>query len=166
MGRMTRTDTTGTSGLAGTTGATGAIGVTGTAGAEAADIRAIEEVVAAVERTQRAKDPEGFLALFHPDALWTTAHGKVLIGLDAIAEFTRAVLPAASWDGEVSYEPVHIQFLRPDVAAVKVRQVYRSAEGDFEGNGGGSEGAPLYVMTRRGDGKWLLHACQNTEVKG
>ncbi|MEV5914854.1 SgcJ/EcaC family oxidoreductase [Streptomyces chartreusis] len=122
-----------------------------------ADLRAIAEVVATVERTQRAKDPEGFLALFHPDALWTTAHGKVLIGLDAIAEFTRAVLPAATWDGDVTYEAVHTQFLRPDVAAVKVRQVYHSPAGD-------TEGAPLYVMTRQGDGRWLLHACQNTEV--
>ena len=125
---------------------------------EAADIKAIEQVVAAVERAQRAKDVEGFLALFHPDALWTTAHGKVLVGFDAIAEFTRAVLPTASWDGEVTYEAVHIQFLRPDVAAVKVRQIYHSAEGD-------TEGAPLYVMTKQDDGKWLMHACQNTEVR-
>ncbi|MEV4340189.1 SgcJ/EcaC family oxidoreductase [Streptomyces sp. NPDC049590] len=125
---------------------------------EITDIEAIEQVVAAVERTQRAKDVEGFLAIFHPDALWTTAHGKVLIGRDAIAEFTRAVLPHASWDGEVTYEAVHTQFLRPGVAAVKVRQVYHSAQGD-------TEGAPLYVMSRREDGTWLLHACQNTEVR-
>ncbi|MEU3898613.1 SgcJ/EcaC family oxidoreductase [Streptomyces sp. NPDC045251] len=124
----------------------------------AADLKAIRRVVATVERTQRAKDAEGFLALFHPDALWTTAHGKVLLGLDAIADFTRAVLPNATWDGEVTYEAVHVQFLRPDVAAVKVRQVYHSAEGD-------SEGAPLYVMTRQDDGRWLLHAGQNTEVR-
>ncbi|MGW4502562.1 SgcJ/EcaC family oxidoreductase [Micromonospora sp. NPDC004336] len=124
---------------------------------EASDIKAIEQVVATVERSQRARDPEEFLALFHPDALWTTGHGKVLIGFEAIAEFTRAVLPNASWDGEVTYEVVHTQFLRPDVAAVKVRQVYRSAEGD-------TEGAPLYVMTRQADGAWLLHVCQNTEV--
>lgn len=131
---------------------------TPTPATRAADLQAIAEVVATVERTQRAKDPEGFLALFHPDALWTTAHGKVLIGLDAIAEFTRAVLPAATWDGDVTYEAVHTQFLRPDVAAVKVRQVYRSPAGD-------TEGAPLYVMTRQEDGRWLLHACQNTEVR-
>ncbi|THA51433.1 SgcJ/EcaC family oxidoreductase [Streptomyces sp. A1136] len=124
---------------------------------DTADIKAIEEVVATVARTQRSKDVEGFLALFHPDALWTTAHGRVLVGFDAIAEFTRAVLPAASRDGAVTYEAVHIRFLRPDVAAVKVRQVYRSAEGD-------TEGAPLYVMTKQGDGRWLLHACQNTRV--
>ncbi|MFE7435371.1 SgcJ/EcaC family oxidoreductase [Streptomyces tendae] len=122
------------------------------------DLGAIEHVVADVERTQRAKDAEGFLALFHPDALWTTAHGKVLLGLDAIAEFTRAVLPAAVWDGDVTYEVAHVRFLRPDVAAVKVRQVYHSAEGD-------TEGAPLYVMTRQEDGRWLLHAGQNTEVR-
>ncbi|MFC7814196.1 MULTISPECIES: SgcJ/EcaC family oxidoreductase [unclassified Streptomyces] len=125
--------------------------------AAAADIEAIRQVVATVQRTQRAKDAEGFLALFHPDALWTTAHGKVLLGFDAIADFTRAVLPNATWDGDVTYEAVHVQFLRPDVAAVKVRQVYHSAEGD-------TEGAPLYVMTRQDDGRWLLHAGQNTEV--
>jgi uncharacterized protein (TIGR02246 family) len=124
------------------------------------DRAAIAGVVAAVERTQRAKDAEGFLGLFHPEALWTTGHGKVLIGFDAIAGFTRAVLPAASWDGEVTYEVVHIQFLRPDVAAVKVRQVYRSAEGAEPD----SEGAPLYVMTKGEDGRWLLTACQNTQV--
>ncbi|MFD8273056.1 SgcJ/EcaC family oxidoreductase [Streptomyces flaveolus] len=126
--------------------------------AETADVNSIKQVVATVERTQRAKDAEGFLALFHPDAVWTTAHGKVLIGFDAIAEFTRAVLPTASWDGQVTYEAVHTQFLRPDVAAVKVRQIYHSAEGD-------TEGAPLYVMTKQDDGRWLLHACQNTEVQ-
>jgi uncharacterized protein (TIGR02246 family) len=125
---------------------------------ETGDIKAIEQVVTTVERAQRAKDVEGFLALFHPDALWTTGHGKVLIGFDAIAEFTRAVLPAASWDGEITYEAVHTQFLRPDVAAVKVRQVYHSPGGD-------TEGAPLYVMTKQDDGRWLLHACQNTEVR-
>ncbi|MFC5150860.1 SgcJ/EcaC family oxidoreductase [Streptomyces amakusaensis] len=121
------------------------------------DIKAIEQVVATVERTQRAKDTEGFLALFHPDALWTTGHGKVLIGFDTIAEFTRSVLPTASWDGEITYKVVHTQFLRPDVAAVKVRQLYRSPEGE-------TEGAPLYIMTKQEDGRWLLHACQNTGV--
>ncbi|MGW0393806.1 SgcJ/EcaC family oxidoreductase [Streptomyces sp. NPDC003042] len=124
---------------------------------QSADVKAIAEVVATVERTQRAKDAEGFLALFHPDALWTTGHGKVLIGFDAIAEFTRAVLPGANWDGEVTYEVTHTQFLRPDVAAVKVRQLYRAESGD-------TEGVPLYVMTRQDDGRWLLTACQNTQV--
>ncbi|MCX5170349.1 SgcJ/EcaC family oxidoreductase [Streptomyces antibioticus] len=125
---------------------------------DTADIKAIEEIVATVERTQRAKDAEGFLALFHPDALWTTAHGKVLIGFDAIAEFTRTVLPNSAWDGEVTYEAIHIEFLRPDVAAVKIRQIYHATEGD-------SEGSPLYVMTKQADGTWLLHAGQNTEVR-
>ncbi|MFJ2091373.1 SgcJ/EcaC family oxidoreductase [Streptomyces sp. NPDC087901] len=125
---------------------------------ESADIKAIEQVVTTVEQAQRAKDVEGFLALFHPDALWTTGHGKVLIGFEAIAEFTRAVLPAARWDGEITYEAVHTQFLRPDVAAVKVRQVHHSPDGE-------SEGSPLYVMTKQDDGRWLLHAGQNTEVR-
>lgn len=124
--------------------------------AYAADIEAIEQVVATVEHSQQHKDPDEFLALFHPDAVWTTGGGRVLLGLDAISEFTREVLPAASWDGEVTYKVIHVFFIRPDVAAVKVRQLYQ-ASGDE------SEGAPLYVMSKQ-DGRWLLTACQNTAV--
>ncbi|SPE57515.1 hypothetical protein SNS2_3186 [Streptomyces netropsis] len=123
----------------------------------AADIEAISSLVATVEHSQQNKDPEEFLGLFHPDAVWTTAHGKVLIGFDAISEFTRKVLPAASWDGKVTYEVVHVLFIRPDVAAVKVRQRYLSP-------GEESEGAPLYVVSKQADGRWLLTACQNTAV--
>ncbi|MFC8947384.1 SgcJ/EcaC family oxidoreductase [Streptomyces sp. A144] len=125
--------------------------------AHAADIEAVKQVVAIVEHSQQHKDTDEFLALFHPDAVWTTAHGKVLIGLEAISEFTRKVLPAASWDGKVSYEVIHVLFIRPDVAAVKVRQRYLSPDDE-------SEGAPLYVMTKQDDGRWLLTACQNTQV--
>ena len=125
--------------------------------AYAADIEAIGQVVAAVEHSQQHKDPDEFLALFHPDAVWTTGGGKVLIGLDAISEFTREVLPAADWDGKVTYDVVHVFFIRPDVAAVKVRQLYLTP-------GDESEGAPLYVMSKRDDGRWLLTACQNTGV--
>jgi len=125
--------------------------------AYAADIEAIQQVVAAVEHSQQHKDPDKFLALFHRDAVWTTGGGKVLIGLDAISEFTREVLPAAGWDGKVTYEVVHVFFIRPDVAAVKVRQLYLTP-------GDESEGAPLYVMSKQDDGRWLLAACQNTGV--
>lgn len=125
--------------------------------AHAAAIEAITELVATVERSQRNKDPEEFLGLFHPDAVWTTAHGKVLIGLDAISEFTRKVLPAANWDGKVTYEVIHVLFIRPDVAAVKIRQRYLAP-------GEESEGAPLYVVSRQADGRWLLTVGQNTAV--
>ncbi|MER5810252.1 SgcJ/EcaC family oxidoreductase [Streptomyces sp. NPDC002033] len=130
---------------------------TADATAYAADIEAIRRVVATVEHSQQNKDPDEFLTLFQADAVWTTAHGKVLIGRDAISEFTRKVLPAADWDGKVSYEVVHVLFIRPDVAAVKVRQRYLSPDDE-------SEGAPLYVMAKQDDGRWLLAACQNTGV--
>jgi uncharacterized protein (TIGR02246 family) len=121
------------------------------------DLEAINHVVATVEHSQQHKDPDQFLALFHPEAVWTTGGGKVLIGLEAIAEFTRQVLPAAEWDGKVTYEVIHVLFIRADVAAVKVRQLYVTP-------GEESEGAPLYVMSKHDDGRWLLTACQNTGV--
>ena len=123
------------------------------------DVEAIEKVVAAVEHSQQNELVDDFLALFREDAIWTTGHGRLLVGRDAIADFTRQALPGAMTDLTVSYEVVHVQLLRPEVAAVKVRQRYR----DRDGRATGDEGSPLYVMTRQ-DGRWLLAACQNTLV--
>ncbi|MBV2363183.1 SgcJ/EcaC family oxidoreductase [Streptomonospora nanhaiensis] len=127
-----------------------------------ADIAALTEVVATVEHAQNNELPEEFIGLFRADAVWTTGHGRLLVGRDAIAAFTRQVLPGAfAQGGSVTFEVVHVLFLRPDVAAVKVRQrYYTMREGELEPDG---EGTPLFVMTKE-DGRWLLTACQNTVV--
>ncbi|WP_330178887.1 SgcJ/EcaC family oxidoreductase [Nocardia sp. NBC_01503] len=124
----------------------------------AAETAAIHAVVAEVAKAQRAEDADAFLALFHPDAIWTTGGGKFLNGLDEISEFTRAVLPGATKDGYATYEPFFIRFIRPDVAAVKVRQQYVTHAGELT-----AEGSPLYGMTKE-NGRWLLTFCQNTPV--
>ncbi|MBL1074613.1 SgcJ/EcaC family oxidoreductase [Nocardia sp. 2] len=124
----------------------------------AAEIEAIHAVVAAVQKAQRAEDADAFLALFHPDAIWTTGGGKFLNGRDEISEFTRAVLPGATKDGYATYEPFFVRFIRPDVAAVKVRQQYFNHADELQ-----SQGSPLYGMTKE-DGRWLLTFCQNTPV--
>ncbi|OXR42608.1 hypothetical protein B7C42_05385 [Nocardia cerradoensis] len=124
----------------------------------AAELDAIHAVVAAVDHAQRNENADEFLALFHPDAIWTTGAGKFLNGLDEISEFTRAVLPGATKDGYATYEVFFVRFIRPDVAAVKVRQRYWSNDNQLQ-----SEGSPLYGMTKT-DGRWLLTFCQNTPV--
>ncbi|MFB7724731.1 MULTISPECIES: SgcJ/EcaC family oxidoreductase [unclassified Nocardia] len=124
----------------------------------AAETAAIHAVVAQVAAAQRAEDADAFLALFHPDAIWTTGHGKFLNGRDEISTFTRAVLPGATKDGYATYEPFFIRFIRPDVAVVKVRQQYLTHNDELV-----SEGTPLYGMTKE-DGRWLLTFCQNTPV--
>jgi uncharacterized protein (TIGR02246 family) len=121
-----------------------------------ADIKAINEVVATVEHAQNNELVEEFVGLFREDAIWTTGHGKRLFGRDAIAAFTRQVLPGAMREATMTLEVEHVLFLRPDVAAVKVRQISRSA-------GEGYVGSPMYVMTKE-DGRWMLTACQNTIV--
>jgi len=125
------------------------------------EIAAKTEVVAAVERAQRHELVDEFTSLFRADAIWTTGGGKVLIGRDAIADFTRQVLPGAMTGLVPSYEVVHVLFIRPDVAAVKVRQRYFSPTGELLSTPG--EGSPTYVMSKE-DGRWYLTACQNTAV--
>ncbi|WP_067697242.1 SgcJ/EcaC family oxidoreductase [Nocardia jejuensis] len=123
-----------------------------------AELDAIHAVVAAVAKAQRAEDADAFLALFHPDAIWTTGGGRFLDGLDEISEFTRKVIVGATEDGYATYEPFFVRFIRPDVAVVKVRQRYFGHDGDLR-----AEGSPLYGMTKEG-GRWLLTFCQNTPV--
>ncbi|MBB4889637.1 uncharacterized protein (TIGR02246 family) [Streptomyces netropsis] len=123
------------------------------------EIEAIKQVVAAIEQSQRDGLPDEFAALFRPDAIWTTDQGRRLTGREEIAAFTHQVLPGAMTDSCTTYEVVHVLFIRPDVAAVKVRQRYLTGDGQPIGN----EGSPLYVMAKE-DGQWRLTACQNTEV--
>lgn len=124
------------------------------------DVTAITAVIARLENSQRNELVEEFVSLFRADAIWTTGHGKRLIGRDAIAEFTQQVLPGAMRDASASYEIEHILFVRPDVAAVKVRQRQLTKDGDPID---APEGSPLYVMAKEDDG-WMLTACQNTIV--
>ncbi|WP_157515419.1 SgcJ/EcaC family oxidoreductase [Nocardiopsis trehalosi] len=127
--------------------------------ARTADTAALTQVVAALEHSQRNELPEEFIGLFRHDAIWTTGHGRRLTGRDEIAAFTREVLPGAMANRTVTYEVVDVLFLRPDVAAVRAHAQYRTLDGAPEGN----PGSPLYVMAKE-DGRWLLTACQNTEI--
>ncbi|GAA4585918.1 SgcJ/EcaC family oxidoreductase [Planotetraspora phitsanulokensis] len=126
-----------------------------------AEIEEIEQVVAALEHAQQNELPDDFVALFRAEAIWTTGHGRRLTGRDEISAFTHQVLPGAMRESTATYEVVHVLFIRPDVAAVKVRQ--RVVTLDRRPIEGLNEGSPLFVMAKE-DGRWLLVACQNTEV--
>lgn len=68
------------------------------------------------------------------------------------------MLPGSSAHGSATYELEHVLLIRPDVAAVKVRQQYFANDGTLE-----SVGSPMYVVARE-NGRWLLTANQNTPV--
>src|SRR3954466_13634002 len=90
-----------------------------------AEIEAIMQVVATAEHATNNELPDEFLSLFRADAIWTTGSGKRLFGRDAIATFTHQVLPGGMQGSTMTFELEHVLFIRPDVAAVKLRQVYR-----------------------------------------
>lgn len=120
------------------------------------EIDAIKQLVATVEHAQNNELPDEFLKLFRADAIWTTGGGKRLFGVDEISTFTRQVLPGGMQDTTVTFELEHVLFIRPDVAAVKLRQIYQTPAGP-------DVGSPLWVMAKE-DGQWRLTACQNIGV--
>lgn len=127
-----------------------------------ADRDEISEVVAALERAQQNELVDEFIDLFREDAIWTTGTGRRLTGKQEIADFTRQVLPGAMHSSTATYEILHVLFIRADVAAVKVRQRPVTLSGEpIEDQ---PEGSPLYVMAKE-RGRWLLVACQNTQVQ-
>jgi uncharacterized protein (TIGR02246 family) len=127
----------------------------------ATDVDAIHGVVATLQHAQQHEDVDAFVGLFRHDAIWTSAHGKRLTGRDDIARFTQQVLPGAMQESTASYEVVQVLFIRPDVAAVKVRQRAITLDGrPLEGH---DEGSPLYIMAKD-DGSWRIVVGQNTIV--
>ncbi|HWM74389.1 MAG TPA: SgcJ/EcaC family oxidoreductase [Nocardioides sp.] len=125
------------------------------------DIAAVKEVVASVRHATQNELVDEFLALFRADAIWTTGGGQRLFGLEEISAFTREVLPGGMKGLTMTMDVVHVLFIRPDVAAVKVRQIYKSSDGQPSESEG--EGSPMFVMAKE-DGRWRLVACQNTGV--
>jgi uncharacterized protein (TIGR02246 family) len=126
-----------------------------------ADDDEIAAVVARLERAQQHEDVDAFVALFREDAVWTTGHGRRLIGRAEIEAFTRQVLPGAMASSTATYTVTHIVHIRPDVAAVQVRQQPVGLDGaplpDV------AEGRPMYVLSREREG-WQIVAAQNTGV--
>lgn len=122
------------------------------------DVDRLVDLVATIETTQRTEDVDGFLALFHDDAVWVTGGGRRLVGKQEIAAFTRSVLPGAMAGTTVDYVVDHVRFLTPDVALTGVLQEYRPDDGPS------SRGLPSYVWVREAGGDWLLAVGQNTGV--
>jgi uncharacterized protein (TIGR02246 family) len=72
----------------------------------------------------------GFMALFAERSVWTTAHGKRIVGRDAIHAFTERVLPGAMRESTARYDVDRIAFVRRDVAVVSVDQRPVTLSGD------------------------------------
>lgn len=127
----------------------------------AADTARLTELVGVVERTQRAEDVDGFLALFAPDAVWVNGAGHRLVGFEDIAAFTRRSLPGGMAGQSVRYDVAGVRFLAADVAMTSVDQEYLTADGEsFLPR---RQGKPTYVWVRR-DGDWRIVYGQNTIV--
>ncbi|MGA5192850.1 SgcJ/EcaC family oxidoreductase [Streptomyces exfoliatus] len=126
------------------------------------EVAAIRRLVAEVEHAQQNELVDRFLSVFRrQDPVWTTGHGKRLSGSEEIAAFTRKVLPGAMTESTAVYDVERVLFLRPDVAAVNVRQ--QPVRHDGTRIADRPEGRPLYVLVKE-DGAWRVGAAQNTVV--
>ncbi|MGW7453100.1 SgcJ/EcaC family oxidoreductase [Streptomyces sp. NPDC054787] len=127
-----------------------------------AEVAAIRRLVAEVEHAQQNELVDRFLGVFRrEDPVWTTGHGNRLSGFEEIAAFTRKVLPGAMAESTAVYDVERVLFLRPDVAAVNVRQQPVRPDGTRIADR--PEGRPFYILVKE-DGTWRVGAAQNTVV--
>ncbi|MCI3934969.1 SgcJ/EcaC family oxidoreductase [Streptomyces sp. AN091965] len=129
-----------------------------------AEVAAIRRLVAEVEHAQQNELADRFLAVFRQEGpVWTTGHGKRLSGFEEIAAFTRKVLPGATAESTAVYDVERVLFLKPDVAAVNVRQQPVLPDGTRIADR--PEGRPFYILVKE-DGTWRVGAAQNTLAAG
>ena len=126
-----------------------------------ADDDELAAIVARLEHAQQHEDVDAFIELFREDAVWTTGHGRRLVGRAEIEAFTREVLPGAMSTSTATYSVTQIVHIRPDVAAVQVRQQPVALDGNPLPDV--AEGRPTYVLSREPQG-WQIVAAQNTGV--
>ncbi|MFD9406529.1 SgcJ/EcaC family oxidoreductase [Streptomyces sp. NPDC059989] len=127
-----------------------------------AEVAEIRRLVAEVEHAQQNELVDHFLSVFRQeDPVWTTGHGERLSGFEEIAAFTQKVLPGATAESTAVYDVERVLFLRPDVAAVNVRQ--QPVHHDGTRITDRPEGRPFYVLVKE-DGTWRVGAAQNTIV--
>lgn len=125
-----------------------------------AEVAAIRRLVAEVEHAQQNELVDRFLSVFRQEnPVWTTGHGKRLSGFEEIATFTRTVLPGTTAESTAVYDVERVLFLRPDVAAVNVRQ--QPVRHDGARLTDRPEGRPFYILVKE-DGTWRIGAAQNT----
>ncbi|MGW0547441.1 SgcJ/EcaC family oxidoreductase [Streptomyces altiplanensis] len=143
------------------------------------EVDAIVAPVAGAEDAQQKGLPAEFMSAFRADSFWTTAHGRRLTGFEKINAFTHKVLPGTvDQPITATYEAEYLLFIRPDIAAVKVRQRPVTRDGQaldevFRGQGDPAAlvaghpdavpGTPLYVLAED-DGARRIAAAQNTKV--
>ncbi|WP_030683109.1 SgcJ/EcaC family oxidoreductase [Streptomyces sp. NRRL B-1347] len=129
-----------------------------------AEVAAIRRLVAEVEHAQQNELVDRFLGVFRrQDPVWTTGHGQRLSGFEEIATFTQKVLPGATAESTAVYDVERVLFLRPDVAAVNVRQQPVLPDGTRITDR--PEGRPFYILVKE-DGTWRVGAAQNTLAAG
>lgn len=87
------------------------------------EVDAIVMLIAEVEYAQQNGLADAFTRLFREDAFLTTRYGSPLTGSQEIRAFAHRALPATVRQPlTVTYETEYIVFIRPDLAAVKIRQ--------------------------------------------
>lgn len=125
------------------------------------DIDDVCATIVAFERAQQHEDVDAFMALFLPEAVWTTGHGMRLEGAKVIEDFTRKVLPGAMKESMATYTPERIFFVTPDVAIVNILQQPVTLTGAILPDE--PVGVPVQVLYKI-DGIWKIAAAQNTQV--
>lgn len=87
------------------------------------DVCAVVTLVAQIEYAQQNGLPDAFTELFGQEAVWTVPYGDPLTGVAAINAFAQSSLPGTvNRPLTVTCEAESIVFIRPDLAAVMIRQ--------------------------------------------
>jgi len=130
--------------------------------------RAIRGIVAAQEKAWNAGDGPGYARDVAPDASFTNIFGMVMYGHDAF-EKRHAEILASFYKGTTKSQAVkRLRFVTPDVAVVDIDNEVRGVRTLPSGLAVPADGIVrtqlMQVFVRR-DGRWLVEAYHNVDVK-
>ena len=129
---------------------------------------AIREIVAAQDAAWNAGDGPGYARHVAPDVSFTNVFGMVMYGAPAFVQRHSQIL-ATFYKGTTKKQAIRrIRFVTPDVAIVDIDNEVRGVKEMPAGiavPGDGIVRTQLMQVFVRRDGKWLIEAYHNVDIK-
>jgi len=131
----------------------------------AKDEEGIRKVLADFVESWNKHDAKAFSMVFAEDADFTNVGGKSAHGRVEIEKHHAPSFDTKWKESNQKMTEIKIRFIKPDVAAVDARWELTGAKDEQGQVRPMRKGLLNFVMTKDGDGKWLITVMHNTELK-
>ena len=128
------------------------------------DVEAIKKVIMDGADAWNRMDMKAYAERFAPDVDFVTIRGVWLKGKEETVKGHERILGTVIKGSYVKSVDIQVRFLRPDIAIA--HNVSEMTPREASGSEKPARAQMTHVLVKGKDGRWLITAFQNTEIRG